>query len=107
MKIMLGLMVFTVICTSTMVVRSAQPEDKSRSAGQTQPADAQGTRVTGELTHIEGWHYTIKDSTGQEVSFGVTSDTKDPDKVKEGDHIVAVIGEERIALSIKNMKKKS
>jgi hypothetical protein len=72
-----------------------------------QSPDAKETRVTGQLTHIEGWHYTIKDSTGQEVSFGVTSETKDPDKVKEGDHIVAFIREDRIALSIKNMKKKS
>jgi hypothetical protein len=57
--------------------------------------------------HIEGWHYTIKDSTGEEVSFGVTSATKDPHKVKEGDHIVAMIGEDRIALNIKNMKIKN
>ena len=57
--------------------------------------------------HIEGWHYTIKDSKGEEVSFGVTSETDDPDKVKEGDHIVAMIREDRNALSIKNIKKKS
>jgi predicted thioesterase len=44
---------------------------------------------------------------GEEVSFGVTSETDDPDKVKEGEHIIAVIREDRIALSIKNMKKKS
>ena len=51
----------------------------------TTPA-TQGQRLTGQLTHIEGWHYTIKDSKGEEVSFGVTSETDDPDKVKEGDH---------------------
>jgi len=72
----------------------------------TTPA-TQGQRLTGQLTHIEGWHYTIKDSKGEEVSFGVTSETDDPDKVKEGDHIVAVIREDRIALSVKNIKKKS
>jgi hypothetical protein len=48
----------------------------------TQTAETQGTRVTGQITHIEGWHYTIKDSTGQEVSFGVTSETDDPHKVQ-------------------------
>jgi len=59
------------------------------------------------LTHIEGWHYTIKDSRGEEVSFGVTEATQDPDKVQEGDYIVAMVGEDRIARTIKNMKKKS
>lgn len=108
MNTMMGLVVFAMLFfTSAMGVQSAEQKDTSRSGGLSQPADTQGNRVTGELTHIEGWHYTIKDSAGQEVSFGVTSDTKDPDKVKEGDHIVAVIGEDRIALSIENMKKKS
>jgi hypothetical protein len=62
--------------------------------------------VQSHVNNIEGWHYTIKDSTGQEVSFGVTSETDDPDKVEEGDYIVAMIRDDRIALSIKNMKKK-
>jgi hypothetical protein len=70
-------------------------------------ADSDVTRVTGQLTHIEGWHYTIKDSRGEEVSFGVTQATQDPDKVQEGDYIVAMVGEDRIARTIKNMKKKS
>src|SRR5215218_5731944 len=101
MKAMIALvLVATFTFTVPVVVRSAEREDKTKSAGLAQPADTQGTRVAGQLTHIEGWHYTIKDSTGQEVSFGVTSDTKDPDRVKEGDHIVAMIGEDRIALSI-------
>jgi len=54
--------------------------------------------------------YTIKDSRGEEVSFGVTQvtqATQDPDKVQEGDYIVAMVGEDRIARTIKNMKKKS
>ena len=78
-----------------------------RTTGLSTTPDTQRQRLTGQLTHIEGWHYTIKDSKGEEVSFGVTSETDDPDKVKEGDHIVAVIREDRIALSVKNMKKKS
>jgi hypothetical protein len=60
-------------------------------------ADSDVKRVTGQLTHIEGWHYTIKDSRGEEVSFGVTQATQDPDKVQEGDYIVAMVGEDRIA----------
>jgi hypothetical protein len=69
--------------------------------------DAEVKRITGQLTHIEGWHYTIKDSKGEEVSFGVTQATQDPDKVKEGDHILAMVGEDKIARVIRNMKKKS
>ena len=61
--------------------------------------------MTGQLTHIEGWHYTIRDAGGQEVSFGVTSETDDPDKVREGDHIIAIIREDRIAQNIRNMKR--
>jgi hypothetical protein len=37
----------------------------------------------------------------------VTQATQDPDKVQEGDYIVAMVGEDRIARTIKNMKKKS
>ena len=78
-------LVVTSSFTSAVVVRSAEQPGKAKSAGVDHPAETQGTRVTGQLTHIEGWHYTIKDTTGQEVSFGVTSDTKDSDQVKEGD----------------------
>ena len=88
---------------SPIGLQAAEQEEKTTPA----IAEAQGTRVTGQLTHIEGWHYTIKDTRGEEVSFGVTSVTKDPDKVKEGDYIVAMIGDDRIALSVKNMKKKN
>lgn len=91
--------VIALTLSSAMVVRAVEQEDKS--PGTSQSPDTQGKRVTGQLTHIEGWHYTIKDATGEEVSFGVTSVTKDPDKVKEGDHIVAMIGDDRIAVSIK------
>jgi hypothetical protein len=102
---LLLLIVFGVALTTT--VRAAEQAEKSE-APTTPPADAtDAKRVTGQLTHIEGWHYTIKDSRGEEVSFGVTSATQDPDKVKEGDHIVAMVGEDRIARVIKNMKKKS
>ncbi|HKY71987.1 MAG TPA: hypothetical protein VJL88_08720 [Nitrospira sp.] len=96
-------------CTivSSPLIAVAQQEDKSASGGSSQSSQTQGKRVTGQLTHIEGWHYTIKESSGEEVSFGVTSATQDPHKVKEGDHIVAMIGEDRIALSIKNMKVKN
>ena len=108
MKIWIGLaVVLTLSFSSLAVLRSAEQEAKSGPSGISGTPDKQGTRVTGQLTHIEGWHYTIKDSRGEEVSFGVTSETDDPDKVKEGDHIVAVIREDRIALTIKNMKKKS
>ena len=44
---------------------------------------------------------------GEELSFGVTSATKDPDRVKkEEDHIVVMIGDDRIAVSIKNIRTK-
>jgi hypothetical protein len=62
--------------------------------------------LRGQLIHIEGWHYTIKDTTGQELSFGVTAVTKLLSTVKEGDHIIAMIGDDNIATSIKNLKKK-
>jgi hypothetical protein len=93
------------IVSSPLIVAGEQ--DRSASGGSSQSPQTQGKRVTGQLTHIEGWHYTIKESSGEEVSFGVTSATQDPHKVKEGDHIVAMIGEDRIALSIKNMKIKN
>ena len=108
MKMWVGLAVLmTLSFSSVVVLRGAEQEDKPGPPGMSITPDTQGKRVTGQLTHIEGWHYTIKDSRGEEVSFGVTSETDDPDKVKEGDHIVAMIREDRIALSIKNMKKKS
>ena len=95
-------------CTavSSPLIVSGQ-QDKSASGGSTQAPQTEAKRVTGQLAHIEGWHYTIRESSGEEVSFGVTSATQDPHKVKEGDHIVALIGEDRIALSIKNMKIKN
>jgi hypothetical protein len=43
----------------------------------------------------------------EEVSFRVTSDTKDPDMVKEGDYIVVMIGDDRIALNVKTMKEEN
>ncbi|HEU4501251.1 MAG TPA: hypothetical protein VFR82_06325 [Nitrospira sp.] len=88
---------------SAIGLQAAEQEEKPTPA----IVETTGTRVTGQLMHIEGWHYTIKDTRGEEVSFGVTSVTKDPDKVKEGDYIVAMIGDDRIALSVKNMKKKN
>jgi hypothetical protein len=108
MKVWFGLVALIALSLSpAMVVRAAELEDRSGSSGMSQSTDIQDKWVTGKLTHIEGWHYTIKESTGEEVSFGVRSATKDPHKVKEGDHIVAMIGEDRIALSIKNMKMKN
>ena len=102
-----GLVILIALALSSAIALSAaDQEDKSSSVPKSQSHDTEGTRVTGQLTHIEGWHYTIKDSTGQEVSFGVTSETNDPDKVGEGDHIVAMIREDRIALKIMNIKKK-
>ena len=108
MKMWVGLVVLiTLTFSSVAILRGAEQEDKSVAPGLSSTPETQAKRVTGQLTHIEGWHYTIKDSKGEEVSFGVTSETDDPDKVKEGDHIVAMIREDRIALSIKNLKKKS
>ena len=104
----LGLLLLMAFALASGTV--AEAADQNGGSGSTSGAPAPDTpvnRVTGQLTHIEGWHYTIKDSRGEEVSFGVTSATQDPDKVKEGDHIVAIIGEDRIARVIKNMKKKS
>ena len=95
------------IVLSPMVMLAAGSKVKAESTGNQQSSDTKGTRVTGQLTHIEGWHYTIKDAAGKEVIFGVTSETDDPDKVKEGDHIVAMIREDRIALNVKNMKKRN
>jgi hypothetical protein len=107
-KTWLGLFVLIVFAVASVtVVRAAEPGDKSEAPTTPLVGDTEVKRVTGQLTHIEGWHYTIKDSRGEEVSFGVTSATQDPDKVKEGDHIVAMVGEDRIARTIKNMKKKS
>jgi hypothetical protein len=102
---LLLLLVFAV--TTTTAVSAAEQENKPGASNAPSAADIEVKRVTGQLTHIEGWHYTIKDSRGEEVSFGVTQATQDPDKVKEGDHIVAMVGEDRIARVIKNMKKKS
>ena len=107
-KTWLGLLILIVLVVASMtVVRAAEQGDKSQAPTPPPAADTEVKRVTGQLTHIEGWHYTIKDSRGEEVSFGVTQATQDPDKVKEGDHIVAMVGEDRIARVIKNMKKKS
>ena len=99
------LIVFTV--ASLTGVKAAEQAERSEAPAAPAAGDTEVKRVTGQLTHIEGWHYTIKDSRGEEVSFGVTQATQDPDKVKEGDHIVAMVGEDRIARVIKNMKKKS
>ena len=107
MKALIALAIFFGFIVSPVLMFAGNSGATSRSSDKQQSSDAKGTRVTGQLTHIEGWHYTIKDAGGQEVSFGVTSETDDPDKVKEGDHIVAMIREDRIALNIKNMKKKS
>ena len=104
----LGLLLLVIfVVASTPVARAAEPAEKSEVPTAPPAGDPEVKRVTGQLTHIEGWHYTIKDSRGEEVSFGVTSATQDPDKVKEGDHIVAMVGEDRIARVIKNKKKKS
>ena len=102
-KWIVSVLVIALTIFSAIALPAAEQEDKRTGAA----ADSQATRVTGQLTHIEGWHYTIKDSRGEEVSFGVTSVTKDPDKVKEGDYIVAMVGSDRIALNVKNMKKKN
>lgn len=105
MRILITLAVWGLMLSAVTSVEAAGDEHLT-SSSESKTSETQGTRVAGQITHIEGWHYTIKDSTGQEVSFGVTSETDDPDKVQEGDYIVAMIREDRIALSIKNMKKK-
>ena len=108
MKTWLTSLFFTSLIVAVMAtVTAAEPQDKTRISETPPVADSGVTRVTGQLTHIEGWHYTIKDSRGEEVSFGVTQAAQDPDKVQEGDYIVAMVGEDRIARAIKNMKKKS
>ena len=107
MRMWIGVVILMTLSLSVGVMASAgEQEDKSGSPGVLPTPDTEIKRVTGQLTHIEGCHYTIKDSTGQEVSFGVTQATQDPDKVKEGEHIVAMIGEDRIARFIKNVKTK-
>jgi hypothetical protein len=106
-KTWLGLFILVAVVASMTVVKASEQGGKSEAPTPPPAADTEVKRVTGQLTHIEGWHYTIKDSRGEEVSFGVTQATQDPDKVKEGDHIVAMVGEDRIARVIKNMKKKS
>lgn len=107
MKTLIGLVILIALNLSSAMMVRAGEEDRSGSVSASPAPDTQVKRLTGQLTHIEGWHYTIKDSTGEEVSFGVTQATQDPDKVKEGDHIIALIGEDRIARFMKNMKKKS
>lgn len=108
MKTWLTSLLFTSFIVAVMAtVTAAEPQGKTRISEPAAVADSDATRVTGQLTHIDGWHYTIKDSRGEEVSFGVTQATQDPDKVQEGDYIVAMVGEDRIARTIKNMKKKS
>jgi hypothetical protein len=91
----LFLTTFTVVLMTAAT--AAEPQSKNRISKSSPIADSDVKRVTGQLTHIEGWHYTIKDSRGEEVSFGVTQATQDPDKVQEGDYIVAMVGEDRIA----------
>ena len=108
MKTWLTSLLFTSFIVAVIAtVTAAEPQGKTRISETAPVADSDVTRVTGQLTHIEGWHYTIKDSRGEEVSFGVTQATQDPDKVQEGDYIVAMVGEDRIARTSKNMKKKS
>ena len=71
MKMWVGLAVLmTLSFSSVAVLRGAEQEDMSGPPGMSVTPDTQGKRVTGQLTHIEGWHYTIKDSRGEEVSFG-------------------------------------
>jgi len=71
MKMWVGLAVLmTLSFSSVAVLRGAEQEDMSGPPGMSVTPDMQGKRVTGQLTHIEGWHYTIKDSRGEEVSFG-------------------------------------
>lgn len=93
------------ITSSVTVVWATEQEGQSGSSGQSHSPETKGKRIMGQLTHIEGWHYTVKDNTGQEISFGVTALTKLLSAVKEGDFVVAMIGEENIATSIKNIKK--
>ena len=106
MKKWIGLAAVTALITSSgMVVWATEQEGKSDSSGMSHSSESKGKRLTGQLVHIEGWHYTVKDTTGQEVSFGVTALTKLFSNVKEGDHVVVLIGDDNIATSIKNLKK--
>jgi len=98
MKMWVGLAVLmTLGFSSVAVLRGAEQEDMSGPPGMSVTPDTQGKRVTGQLTHIR--RVALHDKgfqRGRSQLWG-----------KEGDHIVAVIREDRIALSIKNMKKKS
>jgi hypothetical protein len=108
MKKWIGLAaVAALIISSAMVVWATEQEDKSGSTGMSHSSETKGKRLTGQLVHIEGWHYTVKDNTGQEVSFGVTALTKLLSSVKEGGYVVAMIGDDNIATSLKNLKKSS
>ena len=86
--------------------RGCGEEKKSGSTDMSHSSETKAKQLTGQLMHIEGWHYTIKDSTGQEMSFAVTARTNLLSTVKEGDYVVAMIGDENTATSIKNVKNK-
>ena len=93
------------VTSSAMIAGGTEQESKSGSTGSSHSSETKGKRVTGQLIHIEGWHYTVKDNAGQELSFGVTDSTKLLSPVNEGDFVVAMIGDDNIATSIKNLKK--
>jgi hypothetical protein len=88
------------LSTTTVLEKLVEQQGKSGSTGPSQSPETDGNQLRGQLIHIEGWHYTIKDTTGQEVSFGITEVTKLLHPVKEGDHIIAMIGDGNIATSI-------
>ena len=93
------------VTSSAMLAWGTEQESKSGSAESSHASEAKGKRVTGQLIHIEGWHYTVKDNAGQEQSFGVNDSTKLLSAVNEGDFVVAMIGDDNIATSVKNLKK--
>jgi hypothetical protein len=64
----------TALIISSAIVVWAE-ENKSGSTDMSHSSETKAKQLTGQLIHIEGWHYTIKDSTGQEVSFAVTART--------------------------------
>ena len=57
--------VLLVMTFSLALLTPVGAEEKSGGSGTAPAADTEVKRITGQLTHIEGWHYTIKDSRGK------------------------------------------
>ena len=57
------------LMTSSLVVWATEQEDKSGLPGKSHSSEAQGKRLTGQLIHIGGWHYTVKDTPGKKLAL--------------------------------------